>query len=421
MAKLTLTNVANLQNESTAVTALATNNTATIEAMENTVSRDGTTPNHMNADFDMNSNRILNLPLALSPTEPLRKQEFDDVALAGGATIEVGNTITLAPGSPATVTNVGTPYAQILDFAIPQGAVSAGTGDMLKTENLSGLTDYATARTNLSLGNVDNTSDTTKNAATATLTNKTINLTSNTLSGTRAQFNTAMSDDNFASLTGTETLTNKTLTAPALGTPVSGVLTNATGLPISTGVSGLGTGVATFLATPSSTNLRTAVTDETGSGGSLVFDTSPTITTPNIVGTTAVGNAAAGSLGEVFSNSAGSLGLTTATSANVGQIALTAGDWDIYLACNFTGAGATNVTNVSAGISSTSAAMPSGAPFQTTSTRLAAGALDYSYSTTVGPFRVNISSTTTYYGVALATFTAGPYNVIGSIRARRIR
>jgi hypothetical protein len=60
-------------------------------------------------------------------------------------------------------------------------------------------------------------------------------------------------------------------------------LTNATGLPISTGVSGLGTGVATFLATPTSANLASAVSDETGSG-SLVFSTSPTLVTP-ILGT----------------------------------------------------------------------------------------------------------------------------------------
>jgi hypothetical protein len=89
-----------------------------------------------------------------------------------------------------------------------------------------------------------------------------------------------------ASLTATQTFTNKTLTSPILttpnlGTPSSGTLTSCTGLPISTGVSGLGTGVATFLATPSSTNLAAAVTDETGSGA-LVFATSPALTTPTL-------------------------------------------------------------------------------------------------------------------------------------------
>jgi hypothetical protein len=77
--------------------------------------------------------------------------------------------------------------------------------------------------------------------------------------------------------------------AIALGTPASATLTNATGLPISTGVSGLGTGVATFLATPSSANLISAVTDETGTG-SLVFATSPTLVTP-ILGTPTSGTA----------------------------------------------------------------------------------------------------------------------------------
>ena len=72
-----------------------------------------------------------------------------------------------------------------------------------------------------------------------------------------------------------------TLVTPALGTPSSGTLTSCTGLPISTGVSGLGANVATFLATPTSANLISAVSDETGSG-SLVFATSPTLVTPSI-------------------------------------------------------------------------------------------------------------------------------------------
>jgi hypothetical protein len=62
----------------------------------------------------------------------------------------------------------------------------------------------------------------------------------------------------------------------ALGTPSSGTLTNATGLPIASGVSGLGAGVADFLATPSSANLAAVVTDETGTGA-LVFASSPAL------------------------------------------------------------------------------------------------------------------------------------------------
>ena len=73
--------------------------------------------------------------------------------------------------------------------------------------------------------------------------------------------------------------TSPTLVTPILGTPTSATLTNATGLPISTGVAGLGTGVATFLATPSSANFAAVITDETGTG-SVVLATSPTLVTP---------------------------------------------------------------------------------------------------------------------------------------------
>lgn len=70
--------------------------------------------------------------------------------------------------------------------------------------------------------------------------------------------------------------TSPTLVTPILGTPTSGTLSNCTGFPAS-GLSGLGTGVATWLATPSSANLAAAVTGETGTGA-LVFGTAATVT-----------------------------------------------------------------------------------------------------------------------------------------------
>ena len=76
--------------------------------------------------------------------------------------------------------------------------------------------------------------------------------------------------------------TSPTLVTPILGTPTSGTLTNCTGLPTS-GLTGLGVGVQTFLGTPSSANLASALTDETGTG-SAVFNTDPTIDGANFTG-----------------------------------------------------------------------------------------------------------------------------------------
>lgn len=92
-------------------------------------------------------------------------------------------------------------------------------------------------------------------------------------------------------------LISPALVTPNLGTPSAGTLTNCIGLPLATGITGLGSNVAAFLATPSSANLIAVITDETGTG-SLVFSNSPIFVTPNLgtpsalVGTNITGVAA---------------------------------------------------------------------------------------------------------------------------------
>ena len=118
-------------------------------------------------------------------------------------------------------------------------------------------------------------------------------------------------------------LANTAVTAAVYGsaTQVSQITVDAQGrltlaanvtisVPISTGVSGLGTGVATFLATPSSANLIAAVTDETGTGA-LVFATSPTLVTP------ALGTPASGVATNLTGTAAGLTAGTVTTNANL--------------------------------------------------------------------------------------------------------
>lgn len=127
-------------------------------------------------------------------------------------------------------------------------------------------------------------------AITETLTNKSISGASNILTviPNSALTNSALTIGSTSCSLGATcatlaglTLNSPTFVTPALGTPASGTLTNATGLPVSTGISGFGTGVAAFLAVPSSANLATALTDETGTGAA-VFANSPAFTTPNL-------------------------------------------------------------------------------------------------------------------------------------------
>jgi hypothetical protein len=78
MAKLTLSDLSTLTNDSSAVTAINSNSALIETALENTLSRDGTSPNAMNANLDMNSNRILNLPTPTNDTDVVTKLYGDE-------------------------------------------------------------------------------------------------------------------------------------------------------------------------------------------------------------------------------------------------------------------------------------------------------------------------------------------------------
>lgn len=89
-----LTDLVDLQNEASAVSAINANNAKIETALTNTLSRDGSAPNQMGALLDMNSNKILNLPAPSSNNEPLR---FQDLATFNG-----GGTLSAIPAGGTT-------------------------------------------------------------------------------------------------------------------------------------------------------------------------------------------------------------------------------------------------------------------------------------------------------------------------------
>ena len=144
-------------------------------------------------------------------------------------------------------------------------------------------------------------------------------------------------------------------------------------------------------------------------------------TTNGIVGTTLADNANAGSIGEVITNTGTNVSLTTAVSANVTSVTLTAGDWDVYGSIAFNGTASTSTSRVVGGLSTVSATLPA-QPYY------------YQHQYGVGGFtsatlpngsvpmqRINVSTTTTVYLVGQGTFTASTLTATGVIIARRAR
>jgi hypothetical protein len=122
----------------------------------------------------------------------------------------------ITTGNLSDITNIGVFTSTITmegssadDFEL---TLSAGNPTADRTITFPDATGTVALTTDIAAGTVTET-------GTQTLTNKSISLGSNTVTSTLAQLNTAVSDADVASLAGSETLTNKTLTSPVINTP----------------------------------------------------------------------------------------------------------------------------------------------------------------------------------------------------------
>jgi hypothetical protein len=172
------------------------------------------------------------------------------------ATLAIDSTVTTLTGSQ-TLTNktLTSPV-----FTTPQ--INDSSADHQYVIAVSELTADRTVTLPLLTGNDQVTMD----AHTSTLTNKTIDLASNTVTGSLSEFNTALQSESFVGLAATQTLTNKTLTSPTItgtgaiaGTFTGDITGNVTGN--TSGSSGSCTGnAATATLAADATTLATART-----------------------------------------------------------------------------------------------------------------------------------------------------------------
>lgn len=141
MTKITLEDVASFTNEPSALATVNSNSSIIETASDNFLSRDGTSPNEMLSDLDMNSKRVFNLPTPATATEALRLQDLTSFLGSGLLVPDLTNiTVTIKP-----LTNdgaaLGTTTKNWSDLFLASGAViNWNAGDVTLTHSANQLT-----------------------------------------------------------------------------------------------------------------------------------------------------------------------------------------------------------------------------------------------------------------------------------------
>jgi len=149
MSKLTLADLANLQNEATTISTINNNNALIETALENTLSRDGTSPNTMAASLDMNSNYIINLPSPTQGTHAVTKSYGDD-NYGGTAATNAANSADEAETSATNAANSASAAATSATNAAnsaTNAATSATAAATSATEAATSATSAASSAT----------------------------------------------------------------------------------------------------------------------------------------------------------------------------------------------------------------------------------------------------------------------------------
>jgi len=215
---------------------------------------------------------------------------FNDAGTATGLSeFQSGDTLALTHGGLGASLSLGT-AGQVLKVNSGASALEFGVVEaIVNIDNATNLTSATLAASDLFLVSDNGTEgratlsqvDTLFTSTTQTLTNKSIDLDANTLTGTLTEFNSALQSESFVGLAATQTLTNKTLTSPTINTPTIATPSisapTLTGVVTATGAVFAGASPLVFEgATSNAFETTFAITDPTADR---------TITLPNATGT----------------------------------------------------------------------------------------------------------------------------------------